>query len=607
MSHLYILLGMALSWIVLVDTSDNYPSEAVHLIKKLNRFYRFDHNLILMESSSNIDEISSSIPTPSLVPQTLYVVSDISGEIQIRPIRRSKNTFMVIWLTSTDLQRNLNFLTKIKNYRRVNMNVKLGLFFRQTFPTSEVLMELFQWFWLMSIINIIVVYPAEVQQNVLPNHTPFVYTFNPFGMFDLIDLTGSESMDNYFPKICHNLRQHKLRIALYNDINTLIYSEGNPNFGGPDGKLWQTIFQVTNSSFTVVEFMPVNDGYHIRDLVANGTIDLGLQPFTTHVGEPSYLYPIYMDTVAIIVPSALPYSEFTTYLQTFSKDVTFVVTLLTIPVAITAMTAIRYLARKRFLILQSASDVVNLLMYDNLNIDYRQLLRAESCVILPLTLAGFVNINVLLSILTSYLTRPMDQPELNTFADIERSPFPVLVPAKKNMEQLLVRFKDKFNMDWHHKMTYTTSMDDFFHQILTFNTSICFVYIGSKVRNLLEYQKRLNIRGFRMPSQFISQTVYSYLAPVDCPLKDCFNEHIQWIMNAGLYWKWTDESYYEFVERDYFPERRQVMADERGSEKYYVPIFIVYGWIGSVLVFLIEIVWGRFELRRKKRQLYKHC
>lgn len=165
------------------------------------------------------------------------------------------------------------------------------------------------------------------------------------------------------------------------------------------------------------------------------------------------------------------------------------------------------------------------------------------------------------------------------------------------MDQLLVMFKDMWNIDWRHKMVYV-SLDEFLHHILSFNTSICFIYLGSKVKNLLEHQKRLKIRGFRIPTQTISQTVFSYVAPVDSPLKDCFNEQIQWIMNAGLYWKWTDESYYEFVDRDFFSEK-EINAPEHGSEKYYVPIFIVYGWIGGALVLLVEIVWKKLEGRLK--------
>lgn len=501
---------------------------------------------------------------------------------------------MVIGLTSTKLERNLIFMTKIKDFQRVNNNLKIGLFLSHALPSIDYLLQFFQWCWQNSILDIFIAYPLlEGTEESNSGHFLNIYTFNPFGIYELINLTDSDSVDNYFPRICHNLRQHPIRIAAHDDINTFIYSKHGVkgDFGGPDGKLFQTIFRFINASYTMVKFLDITDGQDIQQMALNGTIDLGPQPSRISNVKPIYLYPIYIDTVAIVVPSALPYSEFTEYLQTFASDNTFYISLVSIPILIVALTTFRYVERNRFLLFQSMADVVNLFMNDNMSIDYRNLFHVECFIILPLTMAGFVIINVVLSILTSYLTRPMDQPEINTFDDIERSPFTVMVPTKKNMEQLLQVFKNNWNIDWSHKMT-SSSLEEFFRQILSFNTSICFVYWGTKVKNLLEHQKRLNIRGFRIPTQTISQSVYSYVVPVDYPLRDCFNEIIQRVMSAGLYWKWTDESYFEFIEKGFFSETH-VKDAERGAEKYYVPIFIVYGWIGSAILFVIEIAWHR--------------
>lgn len=578
-------------------------SQEVDLIKKLNQFYLFDHNLILIESTTNLDKFINVPESLCCVPQTLYVFEDISEEMNTKSISRSTNTFMIIGLKGINLERNLIFLTKIKDFQRDNNNLKIGLFIIESLPTSDYLLQLFKWFWQNSIVNIFVAYSAQTGIEI--HHSEYslhIYTFNPYGTFDLINLTDSESLSDYFPKYCYNLRQHSIRIAVHNDLNTFIYSKDNPKFGGNDGKLWQTIFSVTNASYTMVKFVEITDGHDIQDMVMNGTIDLGPQSHPLFAwNSPIYLYPIYMDTVAIIVPSAEPYAEFAAYLETFFDYTLFYALLLTMFLVITSLTLIRYMKYQRILFFQSVADVINLFMNDNMAIDYRNLYRAESFIILPSTLAGFVIINIILSILTSFLTRPMDQPELNTFADIERSPFPVMVPTQKNVDQLVEDFKHIWNIDWSHKIA-SSSFDEFLRQILSFNTSICFVYFGSKVKNLLEHQKRLNIRGFRIPTQTISQTIFCYVVPVDYPLKHCFNEIIQWIMNAGLYWKWTDESYFEFVEKGYFS--KTVNGAERSGEKYYVPMFIVYGWIGSGFVFIIEIVWNRIK---EKNVYLKKC
>lgn len=95
-------------------------SSGLNLINELNNFYRFDHNLILMESTSIADQFIntpvSAIELNSYVPQTLYVMNGISGEIKINTIRRSKNTFMIIGLKSTNLEKKFNFYDKNQRF-----------------------------------------------------------------------------------------------------------------------------------------------------------------------------------------------------------------------------------------------------------------------------------------------------------------------------------------------------------------------------------------------------------------------------------------------------------------------------------------------------------
>lgn len=67
----------------------------------------------------------------------------------------------------------------------------------------------------------------------------------------MIDITGSETFDLFFPRI-PNFQQHPIRMAIYNEsgIWTFTYDKNNQDIGGPDGKLWKLVFQVLNASFT---------------------------------------------------------------------------------------------------------------------------------------------------------------------------------------------------------------------------------------------------------------------------------------------------------------------------------------------------------------------
>lgn len=145
-------------------------------------------------------------------------------------------------------------------------------------------------------------------------------------------------------------------------------------------------------------------------------------------------------------------------------------------------------------------------------------------------------------------------------------------------------------MDWSHKIV-AIDLSEFRQFTLTFNTSISFIYFGSKAKMLLEHQKRSNFRGYHIPRQFILQRFFAYVVPIDCPFKERFNEIIHWTRNAGLFEKWIQDSYNEFVERKYFLKNRGDAEEEADIERFSVPIFIVYGWIGGVILLVIEIAW----------------
>lgn len=134
-----------------------------------------------------------------------------------------------------------------------------------------------------------------------------------------------------------------------------------------------------------------------------------------------YTYPIYIDYVVMVVPEALPYPEFATYLNAIASDIFFVYSSITILVVICLLTVSQYMKQKRFLFFQCTADVFNLLMNDNDAIKYRELSRAEVFIILPITFAGFVVVNGILSMLQSYLTRPIMQPQMNTAEDIHHN------------------------------------------------------------------------------------------------------------------------------------------------------------------------------------------
>lgn len=566
------------------------------LIKKLNHFYGFDHNIILLESTGMFNRF---VNATSDVPQTLLTFEDRPGESDTQSIGKSSSPFMAIGLKNVNIERQLVLMTKVKEFQRGNVNLKIGLFVREMVPdTRGYALELFEWCWRHSIVSIFLAYPRSQRtvDDSFANDSLEVVTFNPYGQLELIYLTDDqECIGEFFPKICYNLRQHTIRTMVFKDLSMFNLPNGSIRFGGPDGKLWLTIFSVVNATHNLVKLLQVMIGVEISNAVRDGEVDVGPQAFLVSNDQPNYLYPVYLDRVVVVVPVAKPYAEFTGYLMTFFGEISFDVALVTMPVVIVVLTVIRYCKRKGIFFFQSAADVFNLFMYDNMSINYRSLNRVEAFIILPLTLAGFIIVNILLSVLTSYLTQPMSQPELDTFSDIERSPFPVMVPSKYQIPHLIQTVKQDWGVDWSHKLIATDTTDKFFKEILSFNTSVCFIYFGTKARNLLIHQKRLHIRGYRVPADTISRTAFGYVVRHDYPLKECFNEIIHAITSAGLYWKWRDDSYFEFVKQGFF---RNAIDDDGGRvDEVSAPTFILYGWMGSVMVFIMEIAWHRIKIK----------
>lgn len=210
--------------------------------------------------------------------------------------------------------------------------------------------------------------------------------------------------------------------------------------------------------------------------------------------------------------------------------------------------------------------------------------------------------NGYISILGSFLTRPIMQPQINTLDDIYNSPYPILVTPgfweKTIPERLSNLSKHK---DWSNKL-HLSDLGELEREILTHKTLISFPMFHSDAKVLLESQKKLNVRGHHIPTQadiYLIQTTFE--VNDNFPFIDRLNEIIHWMRNAGLFQKWL-----EVQERIEF---ETVVPEETDVEGFPVPIFITYGWILGSIVFVVEIFWEKVSWRgyRLLRIKIKKC
>lgn len=580
----------------LLSTSHSQYQELV-LINQLNNFFCFDHNIFLFVGSDDINRyILTSSPTPTyktneekFIPRSIYRFTQLedntTGLETLKEIK-SKNTFLIVVPESSNFEKNLKFLAQVKSIQRLQINVKIGVFFSDI-PTSDNILKLFKWCWNHRILNVFSAFHSvsKLTNGLTPETLFKVFTYHPFGTFKVINVERSETFANYFPSKWSNMQQYPLRIPS-DDMQIVDY----------DQKFWKTVLAILNATVTLVQ---INGSFYPSEVLDFNLVDL--IPFLHVHSAYKNAYPLTMDSMVIVVPEALPFSDFMAYLRRITSAHLFGYCFITIVTIISTLTISGYIHKKKLLFFQFTSDVFNLLMNDNAAIKYRQLSRVEGCLIIPLTFVGFVIANGILSIFQSYVTLPVIQPQINTVEDVYRSPFPILAPDLFWASEITNRLKNlSKHGDWSEKVSPTSTMD-INQQIFTFNNSISFPTLYTHAKMILDIQKRLDIRGYHIPSElYLFKSLFSYSVNDNFPFIERLNDIIHSIKGAGLFEKWMME-HNEIVTKIIIRENRGGVKKSEDIDNFPIPTVVVYGWIVSIIVFFIEIIWKKFRLPCKMR------
>lgn len=564
----YKVITTVLHLISIIHSTSSVEYQESELISKLNIFFNFDHNIFLFDTATDFKRFISK---NNNIPQRLYIFEsgndNITGLESLADVK-SKNTFVVAVPDSVKFERNLKLQTQLKKIRQVQINIKIGLFFANTVSAGD-LHNIFAWCWDARIINIFVAtyLHSEVNEGSNRERVLNIFTFNPFGKFSVINVTG-QSYDNFFLKQNSNFQQHTLRLGqLFNRLS--------------DEILWLALFRFINASFVFEE----------------GTVDtVDIVP-TLHYSKniTGYMYPILMESEIIAVPEALPYAEFYAYLQTMTSDNFIGYSLITIAAVTLLLILCRYIKQKKILIFQSIVDVVNLLMNDNEDIKYQELSSIEVFIIVPLTFVGLIIVNGILSNLQSHLTRPVIQPQINTAEDIYRSPFPIFTLNEVWKQRLADALQNQSeHRNWNDRI-YLMHADLLEKEIVTYNTSISFLWNLPAVQSALRVQKQLDIKGYHIALVHVWTNHLTYRLNDMFPFKERFNEIIFRMKSAGLFEKWLRD---EFSSDDAVIFRKNSHVRHRQENdvgQFPFPMLIVYGWLISVIVFFVEIIWKRYK------------
>lgn len=405
-----------------------------------------------------------------------------------------------------------------------------------------------------------------------------IFTYNPFGTFHLTNVTSCEAYDNFFLKQNANFHKHPIKF-LWLKLRS----------AQSDMNVWSTVIQMVNASGThVVEKNSIDPQSFRHD-----TVDITANIYRLSYQVNYYLYPMRMNEAIIMVPEALPYAEFSSYLQTITSDSFFGYSLIIIVGVILFLTYFRYRKQKKILFYKSVIDVVSLLLNDNGGIKYGSLSISEVFSIVPLTLAGLVIVNGFLSTLQSYVTRPIMQPQIDTLEDIYWCPYPIYTDLKDEaiyVADIMSYLSD--TGDWNNKIRVIES-EEFLRQIGTFDKSKSFLLGRSFANSVIRTQKKLNIKGYHIPRFDVYKFIGSYSVHNAFPFYERINEILHRIQSTGLYahWRRDDEKRHaNFILQTY---KLSKIDENIDIGQLQLPMIIIYGWCLSFVIFVVEIIWKK--------------
>lgn len=547
---------------------------AVHnemkLIDQLNNLFNFDHNIFLFDSSINIDRFMK--PMEVMIPQSVFVFENRNGNstgLENFGWITSKNTFLILVTGRTTPVIDLSLLNQLKNMHRLRINMKIGIFFSNQNVDSENLRNLFKWCWKQNIVDIFAV--GDMSRDMQLEENPFnIFSFNPFGTFDVVNVSISGSYDNLF--LSKSLNFHRYPFLILSSFDDPIESD-----------VWLFIFKATNATFVVRDrrFKGNIDDYQIQAETVRSPIT---------VKAKNFVYPLDLTKLVIIVPKAEPYIGLASYLQAITTFSFLAHFLVTISVTIISLFGFRLIKLKKIRFLESVADVFNLLMNDNGNIRYQRLNKLEAMVMVPLTFVGLIFTNGILSSFVSFVTSPVAPPQIDTAEDLYYSKSVVTISDKELLNHTIEALMNQYRFgDWSNRVYVFGS------KASSSSSSILSDPLMANI--IVRVQKRLNTkyRAMHISQIRLFSGHLSYKMNENFPFMERLNELIHRINQFGLYDKWQEDFKYE---REILLTKAYARLSIHLVSSYFdgFPTFIVYGWIAGTIAFLLEVFHKKFYL-----------
>lgn len=149
-------------WSTMVWCQQDTTLHASHLIHRLNDIYRFDQNILLMDTSTDLDrwfiKSTSLSKWNAVTPQTVFTF-DYSFEYDEHALFAklkmvaSKNTFVLVMVSRLTTQNSLHIMACLATIRKLNYEVKIGVFVTRSGTSLQLIEEFFRGSWSVRIVH----------------------------------------------------------------------------------------------------------------------------------------------------------------------------------------------------------------------------------------------------------------------------------------------------------------------------------------------------------------------------------------------------------------------------------------------------------------------
>lgn len=560
-----------LSTVLSVLSATQPQHQEIVLVNQLNDFFGFDHNIFLI-ASPDVDRFIDTRSQSDRVPRSIIRFN--GNGMKGIPKIDGKSPLVIVVMEGVCLDCNPSFRQILVDMHRMQRNMKIGVFISAQFASRGELRKFFVWCWDHGIADVFVTILEQSVEAYGSSYEPLLrsFTFDPFVNFRVIEIPTGALADQFFPNQNGNYKLQPLRF--------------------PGG--YQSMDEIIS---IFCKWMNASKRFTYHSTGIDIHPDLPLFS-TSRQLKGLKAYPVSSVTDVIIVPKSLPYPAFLAYFRSMAVDSIIAICVGVFVLLIAIVAAMRYAKCKKLEIFQSTLDVFNLLIHDNSTINYQKLVPAEIALIVPLTFAGFLISNVVLSIIISFFCRPHMQPEVDSFENLYKSNVKIVVPNIAHnfpMEKIVLNvLNDNFNQyDWSSKIL-LLSESVVANEMFSRNPSMAFVCGERFARTFIEAQKRLELPGYRIPAEVpvISKRLQSYWVNESFPFIERVNELCHLLHTFGFYQKWDNDEIFHGAK---WLGRRQSQYVSVTTEDA-IPAIIFHCWILSVLVFILELIWERLKL-----------